>query len=574
MPYVKTSVRTTRSGTVRYLQLAHNEWDQETQRSRTRVLYNFGREDEIDKDQVRRLVAALSRLLDPAEALAAAGPGELSVSASRPAGGTHALDRLWRKLGLDEVILRCLAGRPDAGRKADPGTERVLFALVANRALAASSKLAAAEWVCCDVHIDGLDETTDDACYRAMDQLLAIGPDLAEQAYYQVTDLLNLEVDLLFFDTTSTCFETEEADEEVPRDERGERVPAGSEEEAGRAGFRANGKSKDSRDDLPQVIVGMAVTRDGIPVRVWCWPGNTADSGLIRQVKKDLREWVLSKVIWVADRGFTSEKNRRALMQGGGGYIIGEKLRSGSPEVRAALSRQGRYKTVRDNLQVKEVNMGDDGDRFIICHNPDQAGRDAAIRARLVAQLKELIDGSDALTAAERGKIEGSLAGRPGLKRFLRVTPSGLLRIDKARIKAEENLDGKYLLRTSDPHLTTEDIALGYKQLLEVERGWRDMKQVIDLRPVYHRKENRIRAHVILCWLALLLMRVAENTAERPWARIRAELQRQHAVTWTGPAGSFRQTTDLTKPLRDLYTALSIEPPKKILALDPAPATH
>ena len=574
MPYVKTSVRTTRSGTVRYLQLAHNEWDQETRRSRTRVLYNFGREDEIDKDQVRRLVAALSRLLDPAEALAAAGPGELSVSASRPAGGTHALDRLWRKLGLDEVILRCLAGRPDAGRKADPGTERVLFALVANRALAASSKLAAAEWVCCDVHIDGLGETTDDACYRAMDQLLAIEPDLAEQAYYQVTDLLNLEVDLLFFDTTSTYFETEEADEEVPRDERGKRVPAGSEEEAGRAGFRANGKSKDSRDDLPQVIVGMAVTRDGIPVRVWCWPGNTADSGLIRQVKKDLREWVLSKVIWVADRGFTSEKNRRALIQGGGGYIIGEKLRSGSPEVRAALSRQGRYKTVRDNLQVKEVNMGDDGDRFIICHNPDQAERDAAIRARLVAQLEELIDGSDALTAAERGKIEGSLAGRPGLKRFLRVTPSGLLRIDKARIKAEENLDGKYLLRTSDPHLTTEDIALGYKQLLEVERGWRDMKQVIDLRPVYHRKEDRIRAHVILCWLALLLMRVAENTAERPWARIRAELQRQHAVTWTGPAGSFRQTTDLTKPLRDLYTALSIEPPKKILALDPAPVTH
>jgi Transposase DDE domain len=574
VPYVKTSVRTTRSGTVRYLQLAHNEWDQETQRSRTRVLYNFGREDEIDKDQVRRLVAALSRLLDPAEALVASGPGELSVSASRPVGGTHALDRLWRKLGLDEVILRCLAGRPDAGRKADPGTERVLFALAANRALAASSKLAAAEWVCCDVHIDGLDETTDDACYRAMDQLLAIEPDLAEQAYYQVTDLLNLEVDLLFFDTTSTYFETEEADEEVPRDERGERVPAGSGEEAGRAGFRANGKSKDSRDDLPQVIVGMAVTRDGIPVRVWCWPGNTADSGLIRQVKKDLREWVLSKVIWVADRGFTSEKNRRALMQGGGGYIIGEKLRSGSPEVRAALSRQGRYKTVRDNLQVKEVNMGDDSDRFIICHNPDQAGRDAAIRARLVAQLEELIDGSDALTAAERGKIEGSLAGRPGLKRFLRVTSSGLLRIDKARIKAEENLDGKYLLRTSDPHLTTEDIALGYKQLLEVERGWRDMKQVIDLRPVYHRKEERIRAHVILCWLALLLMRVAENTAERPWARIRAELQRQHAVTWTGPAGTFRQTTDLTKPLRDLYTALRIEPPKKILALDPAPATH
>ena len=203
-------------------------------------------------------------------------------------------------------------------------------------------------------------------------------------------------------------------------------------------------------------------------------------------------------------------------MRGGGGYIIGEKLRSGSPDVKAALSRQGRYKTVRDNLQVKEVRLGDDTDRFIICHNPDQAGRDAAIRARLVAQLEELISGTDSLTASERAKLEGSLAGKPGLKRFLRVTPAGLLRVDRAKVKAEENLDGKYLLRTSDPHMTTEDIALGYKQLLEVERGWRDMKQVIDLRPVFHRREDRIRAHVILCWLALLLIRVARTPPGAP----------------------------------------------------------
>jgi hypothetical protein len=251
-------------------------------------------------------------------------------------------------------------------------------------------------------------------------------------------------------------------------------------------------------------------------------------------------------------------------------------------QTRAALDIMGKAFALLDALRErgfaadvrqvrKEVRLGDDSDRFIICYNPDQAERDAAIRARLVAQLGELIDGTDALTAAERARIEGALAGKPGLKRFLRVTPAGLLRIDKARIKAEENLDGKYLLRSSDPHLSAEDIALGYKQLLEVERGWRDMKQVIDLRPVYHRREDRIRAHVILCWLALLLIRVTENATGQTWNRVRAELQRQHAVTWTGPAGTFRQTTDLTKPLRDIYTALAIEPPKKILALDPAP---
>ena len=323
--------------------------------------------------------------------------------------------------------------------------------------------------------------------------------------------------------------------------------------------------------NLPQVVIGMAVTRTGIPVRVWSWPGATGDSALIRQVKDDMRAWSLSRIVWVADRGFSSADNRRELMRGAGGYIIGEKLRSGSADVQAALARPGRYRVIRDNLQVKEVRLGDDGDRFIICHNPDQAERDAAVRARLVAQLDEIIAGTDSLSPAERGRIQGSLDGRPGLKRFLRVTPGGLLRLDKAKTATEENLDGKYLLRCSDPHMTTEDIALGYKQLLQVERGWRDMKQVIDLRPVYHRREDRIRAHVVLCWLALLLMRVAENTSGRPWPRIRDELQRQHAVTWTGPAGTFRQTTDLTKPLRDLYTALSIEPPKKILALNPAP---
>ncbi|MET9915040.1 transposase, partial [Streptomyces sp. NPDC006476] len=251
---------------------------------------------------------------------------------------------------------------------------------------------------------------------------------------------------------------------------------------------------------------------------------------------------------------------------GGGGYIIGEKLRSGSPEVTAALARPGRYKAIRDNMQVKEVNIGSD-DRFVICFNPEQAQRDAAIRAKLVEQLAQAIDGTDKLNKTERAHLAGQLSTKPGLKRFLRTTPGGLLRIDKKKIAAEENLDGKYLLRSSDPHLSAEDIAVGYKQLLEVERGWRDMKQLLHLRPVYHRREDRIRAHVLLCWLALLLIRVAETRTGTTWNRIREQLQRVHAVTLTGPAGSFRQTTQLTKPHQDLFAALQVEPPKKVLGV-------
>jgi len=136
----------------------------------------------------------------------------------------------------------------------------------------------------------------------------------------------------------------------------------------------------------------------------------------------------------------------------------------------------------------------------------------------------------------------------PGLNRFLRVTPSGLLRVDKTKAKAEENLDGKYLLRSCDPQLSAEDIAAGYKQLLQVERGWRDMKSVLDLRPVYHRLEERICAHVLLRWLALLLVRVAETQAGQTWPVMRRELDRIHLGTFTGPAGTFRQRTDLSRP--------------------------
>jgi Transposase DDE domain len=276
------------------------------------------------------------------------------------------------------------------------------------------------------------------------------------------------------------------------------------------------------------------------------------------------------------DRGFTSAANRRHLAAGGDGYILGEKLRSGSVEATAALSRQGRYQQVRENLRVKEVNISEH-ERFVVCANPDAADRDAATRARLVARLEAMIADSDRLLPTKRAELRGVISTKPGLARFLRTTPSGLLRLDAAKVAADARLDGKYLLRTPDPHLSTEDIALGYKQLLEVERGWRDMKQVLDLRPVYHRLEDRIRAHVVLCWLALLLARIIETRASTPdttttWPRARDQLQRLHVGTFTGPAGLFRQTTPPSAEVRRLHQVLNIALPPRILALDPEPA--
>ena len=549
--YLRTSKRKNRDGTeVRYLQLAHNEWDPEAGQSVVRVIYSFGREDQLDRAAIARLISSLSRALPPGEAMAASAGEGLAFVESRPMGAAYALDGLWRRLGIDQTLARLLKGR-----KLDARAERVLFALVANRAIDPSSKLAATTWVADRVAIDGLDEVDADACYRAMDWLLEIEPALAEAVYWSTADLLNLEVDLLFFDTTSTYFETETADDPA----QGETV-----------GFRTFGHSKDHRPDLPQVVIGMAVTRTGIPIRVWCWPGNTNDSALIRQVKDDLKAWRLGRVVWVADRGFTSAENRRYLQRAGGNYIVGERLRGGTAEADAALARQGRYHTVAGNLQVKEVvlDQGVMRDRFVICRNPDQAERDRTVRDNLLAQLADAIAGSDRLTKTARAHLAAGLPA--GLRRFLRRTPAGLLRVDRAAARAEERLDGKFLLRTSDPTLSAEDIALGYKQLLEVERGWRDMKSTLELRPVYHRLEHRIRAHVTLCWLALLLIRIAETTTGDTWRNLRHELDRMHLGTFTGAAGTIRRRTATTPTQAALLRALDLAEPREISDIRPA----
>jgi hypothetical protein len=565
--FVRTATRRNKDGSpVRYVQLVENEWDPASKSSRMRVVHSFGREDQLDRAAVERLAGSLGRLLGREPA---GGAPELAYAGSVAFGGTYLLDQLWQRLGIGEVMTAMLGGT-----RRGAGTERVLFALVANRALDPSSKLAAAHWAGREAHVDGLPATTDDACYRAMDWLHDVRHALERQVFAQVAAALDLEVDLLFFDTTSTYFELDAEDEPVPRDDDGSPVPGGDTGEAGEdgpamGGFRVLGNSKDHRDDLPQIVIGMAVTRTGIPVRVWSWPGNTADSKLIRQVKDDMRDWTLAKIVWVADRGFTSKANRRYLRRGDHHYIIGEKLRSGSAEAAAALSRQGRYQEITGNLRVKEVRIAED-ERFVICHNPGGAERDAAIRARLLARLREKIDGTDKLSATKRAELRGVISTKPGLNRYLRVTPGGLLRIDAAAVKAEENLDGKYLLRSSDPKLSAADIAAGYRQLLEVERGWRDMKQVIDLRPVYHRLEERIRAHVILCWLALLLIRIAETTAGTTWNKITDELALLTLGTFTGPAGTFRQTADLTPAQHAILASLQIPSPKKIIQAAPA----
>jgi hypothetical protein len=568
--YLRETKRKNRDGSVvRYLQLAHSERHPDTGVPSAKVVHSFGRADKVDKDALARLVASISRFLEPEQAMAAAKAGEVEVLDSRRLGGAWALDRLWERLGIGAALRRVAAGRRLDGE----ATERVIFALVAQRALEPGSKLAATRWVAERVAIEGCAGFSEDAAYAAMDFLLGALGEIASEIFASVAHLLNLDVEIIFVDTTSTYWEVEVADELV--DELVDLQPDPAEDDGlGKAvegGTRTFGKSKDYRDHLPQVVIAMAVTRDGIPVRCWTFPGNESDQRIIRTVKDELGSWNLRRMVWVADRGFASAANRAYLQRGGGHYIHAEKLRHTNSEAAAALARAGRYRTVAGNLRVKEVWVSPGGgredgtrtERFVVCHNPEAAAREAAVRERLIEHLEGLIDGSDTWPKTRRDEFVGSLKTKPGLRRYLRRTPGGLLRIDRAAATREAHLDGKWLLRTSDMTLTPDDLAAAYKQLIAVERGWRDCKGSLGLRPVYHYREDRIRAHVQLCWLALLLIRIAETAVGDTWRNLRHELDRMHLVTLATADGRVAQRSATTSSQKTILDALKLlEPPK------------
>ena len=567
----ETKRRNADGSSVSYLALAQNERDPVTGVPRARIIHRFGRADEVDREALARLVRSISRFLDPAEAVAATASGEVSIVESRTIGSAWLADRLWERLEIGKVIINSAAGRRFEAER----VERAIFAIVANRlSVRPLSKLAGCEWVAERAFIEGLAQVSDDECYRAMDFLHAALPELQERVFFTVANLLDLEVDLLFFDTSSTYWETDRLPDELQDEgDDGDSAESAEEEVLVESGRRRYSKhSKDHRPDLPQVVVGMAVTRTGIPVRVWTFAGNASDQVIIRKVRDDLRGWNLSRVIWVLDRGFSSERNRHYLQRAGGHYIVGEKLRSDSKEANAALGRQGRYHTVEGNLRVKQVRI-DDGtarDRFVICHNPERAERDRVVREQILDQLKQEIHAADALAPSKRAELYGALATKPAYKRFLRRTPTGKLRIDRSAVAREAKLDGKFLLRTSDETLTPADLAEGYKALYEVERGWRDLKHTIDLRPAYHRREDRIEAHVQLCWLALLLMRVAETETDQTWRNLRNELDRMHLVTLATNEGTVSQRTELTPGHRRILGALQLPEPPRFYDFTPA----
>lgn len=557
--YLRITERRNRDGsTVAYYALAESVWNAAAKRPEARVVHNFGRADQVDRAALQRLVNSINRVLDAGEGTIAAGRQnipEIDIDKVFEFGVVLTARTLWEELGIGEAIRGC------AVRAALTAPhEMALFAMAANRLEDPSSKLACAErWLPDSAWLPEAAGIAVDQLYRALDFLAVWSEEIERAVFLKTADLFRLDVDLIFYDTTTAYFEIDEPDED-------------EQEFAGRlyAPLRRRGHSKEGRDNQPQVIIALAVTRDGMPVRSWVLPGDTADVTTVTRIKEDLRAWRLGRCLFVGDAGMYSADNLAALSRGLGRYILAVPMRKVKDIEIDVLTRPGRYKQVADNLQIKEVWVGD-GERrrrYVLCLNPDEADRERQRRAQLLRELDAeltLLDQRE----EDHPKAACALMASRRFGRYLSADWRGRPQLDLAKIKSAEKFDGKFVVISNDDTLSAEDIALGYKGGWIIESCFRRMKQTgLEVRPMFHWTPRRIEAHVKLCLLALQIQRAAELRCRQPWARIAHTLTQLKAVRYRSESRTIVQRTKVTSELAEILKNLAISTPKQILRID------
>jgi len=296
--YLRTTKRKNKDGSVaEYYQLAHNERHPVSGKAVAKIIHNFGRTDGLDREQLKRLCRSIARVcdltvIDPAkdQPKDTTLPDDLKIDRTVMLGTVQAIEALWEKSGLKKTLL-------DLARdnRMPLLYERALFAMVANRLCAPESKLGVWDRWLETVYLPSCEGLKLRHMYAAMDLLHDHAAEVEKTVFWHIANIFNLEVDLIFYDTTTASFTTDYADDP-------ERNP--------QTILRSFGHSKEGTWST-QVVVALAVTREGIPVRSWVLPGNTADSTTVKKVREDLRGWNLGRALFVADAGMNTEDNRK-----------------------------------------------------------------------------------------------------------------------------------------------------------------------------------------------------------------------------------------------------------------------
>ena len=549
--YLRSTKRKNKDGSVvEYFQLAHNERHPVTRKPVAKVIHTFGRADRLEREPLVRLCRSIARVcdidiidrLDPQLPLTSALglPLDFNVHRSYQYGVPLLAESLWHKLGIDELIATICRKK-----NLQATYERALLAMVANRLCKPDSKLGLWDRWLPTVYLPSCWDLRLDHMYEAMDLLYDHAEEIEKHVFFQTANLFNLKVDLIFYDTTTASFSIDQEDD-----------------------LRRFGHSKEGTW-APQVVVALAVTPEGLPVKSWVFPGNTADVSTVERVRSDLRGWNLNRAIFVADSAMNSKNNREELARACGKYLLATRMASINEVKHEVLGKRGRYYVIRDNLHAKEIIIGD-GERrrrYILCYNPREAERQKRRRAEIVRFLEQELARHPKPKATARWAID--LLASLRFKRYLKVTKGGLIQINRGAIREAAKYDGRWVIETNDDTISLEDAACGYKGLMVIERCFRSLKRTrIKMSPIHHWVPRRIEAHVKICVLALLMERLAELRCEKPWSRIKQDLEELQIFYFSTAEHSFFRRNDLTGRVRSLLKSLGIHQPKLVQGLE------
>ena len=477
-----------------------------------RTIADLGR-----KDLLAQVLPKLRRLLggdSDIQTLASSDPQILEASTWGPVLAVRAL---FEQLGLWSVLEAHLGKA-----KGVPFADRA-FVLIANRLIRPGSEHGLAGWLetdfVCDrrgrrflphwhtrgrvrVHSRQLE-----AWYRTLDQLLEAKDHIELALYRRLRDLFSFKPDLVLYDITSTYFEG-----------------------AGPAGFAAHGYSRDAKPHNAQVIVGIVMVA-GWPIAHHVWAGNTVDHNTVQQVVRDLHQrFHFNRIVFVGDRGMVTDENLDDLTAGKHGYLVGVKRRR-NPEMERWLTAVDPTKwiacpvgiTARERAdpprtRAQEVPSGAEGVRIIVVDSDERRGYEEAMRQKSMDRTREQLRKLAERVAA--GKLKrpekiGAAAARVlqrhhGHRYYAWELRQGAFRYfeNTQGLEREKRIEGKYVITTTERDLSVLDAVALYKELSDVERGFRQLKDVLAMRPVYHQVEHRVQAHIFVAALALLVQRL------------------------------------------------------------------
>jgi len=538
--------RVKKSGKYQYLQIVENR--KVKGKVRQRVISTIGRMDRLqEKNRVETLIRSLSRFSEKT-LLILSNQSDISAKAIT-IGPVMIFERLWKETGIQLAIQKMLIGR-----KFEFDVERALFLTVLHRLMVSGSDRFCDKWRR-GYQIKGIENLNLHHLYRAMGFLgeelkdqngaTPLSPrctkDRIEELLFSAQRNLFSSLELVFFDTTSIYFEGN-----------------------GGVTIGQRGFSKDHRPDLKQMVVGAVIDDKGRPICCEMWPGNTADVKTLIPVAQRIRQrFGIHQFCIVADRGMISNETVTKLEEAGIPYILGVRMRLVKKVKAEVLSRGGRYREVypegatpKDPSPLKVKQVFHDGTRYIVCVNSRQARKDAADREAIISALKEQLK-----------KGAKSLVGNKGYRRYLKMN-KGSAHIDLDKVKSEARFDGKWVL-TTNTDLSAEKVALKYKELWQVERVFRDMKTLLETRPIFHRCDENIRGHVFCSFLALVLRKELERRLNHAghvfeWSDIKQDLTALKTVTVEEKDKRFAIRTECQGNCGKIFQAVGVALPPTI----------